>query len=69
MSAAVVGDGDGRLSRVIVAGVAQSVDEKSDHALRAGVILRGHAQACDGMQEFIGLNVVADLAGGYRGVE
>jgi hypothetical protein len=53
---------------VIAAGAAQSVDEKSDHALCAGVIFGGHAQACDCMQE-LGLNIAADLAGGYRGIE
>ena len=54
---------------MIAAGAAQSVDEKSDHALCAGVIFGGHAQACDCMQALVGFNIAADLAGGYRGIE
>src|ERR1700723_2837792 len=32
---------------------AQPIDEESDHALRTAILLRGHAQACDCMKEFI----------------
>jgi len=47
----------------------EPIDEQSDHALRTAIILRRHAQACDRMKEFIRVDVVADLAGGYCGLE
>jgi hypothetical protein len=47
----------------------QPIDEESDHALRTAIILRGHAQACDCMKKFIRVDVVADLAGRYCGLE
>jgi hypothetical protein len=47
--------------------VAQAVDEQGDHALGAGEV--GVGQVGHRVQEFHGLDVAADLAGGGRGGE